>query len=75
MSLESDAMFGVRKITDEIKRAYEKNLKTAVDREMITIESEKIPGLTQLMNDAVDQALVNGSDYLLNVLKHHSRQK
>ena len=41
---------------------------------MITVDPEKIPGLTRLMSDTVDQALTNGSDYLLNVLKYHSKK-
>ena len=72
MSLETDTMEGVRRLISEIKAGYEKNLKAAVSKNMITVDPEKIPGLTRLMSDSVDQALSNGSDYLLNVLKYHS---
>ena len=74
MSLETDTMEGVRRLISEIKSGYERNLKTAVSKNMITVDPEKIPGLTRLMSDTVDQALTNGSDYLLNVLKYHSKK-
>tara|TARA_Y100000592_G_C5469465_1_gene318569 strand:- start:1137 stop:1364 length:228 start_codon:yes stop_codon:yes gene_type:complete len=75
MSLQNDAMQGVRQMTDRLKINFEKNLKTACERGWLTLNEDKLPGLCKILDDTVDQTISSDTDYLQNVLRAYSRQK
>ena len=73
MSLEVDVMFAVRKFCDDLKARLDKNISRAVSNEMITIDEEKVPGLSKLFSDTVDQSLSEDTTVIQNVCQRHSR--
>ena len=73
MSLQSDVSYGVKMMIEGIKPLVEKNLREAVSNKMLTLEEEKIPGITKLIHDTIDQGFIEGSDLLVNVIKRHSK--
>ncbi len=75
MSLEIDVMQGVKKVLDQSKLLFEKNLRTAISRNMLTVDHDKIPGICKLMSDTLDQSMSNESDYLVNALAAHNKNK
>ena len=75
MSMQSDVTEGVKQLMGTIKLQIEKNLNEATRRNMISIDSSKVPGLTRIINDAVDQGFVDGSDMFINALNAHTKNK
>jgi|SaaInlV_135m_DNA_3_1039749.scaffolds.fasta_scaffold42829_2 hypothetical protein len=75
MSMQSDVTEGVKQLMGTIKLQIEKNLNEATRRNMISIDSSKVPGLTRIINDAVDQGFVDGSDMFINALNAHAKNK
>ena len=73
MSLQSDVSYGVKMLIEGIKPLVEKNLREAVSNKMLTLDEEKIPGITKLIHDTIDQGFIEGSDLLVNVIKRHSK--
>ena len=73
MSLQSDVSYGVKMLIEGIKPLVEKNLREAVNNKMLTLDEEKIPGITKLIHDTIDQGFIEGSDLLVNVIKRHSK--
>jgi hypothetical protein len=73
MSLQSDVSYGVKMMIEGIKPLVEKNLREAVSNKMLTLDEEKIPGITKLIHDTIDQGFIEGSDLLVNVIKRHSK--
>ena len=73
MSLQSDVSYGVKMMIEGIKPLVEKNLREAVSNKMLTLDEEKIPGITKLVHDTIDQGFIEGSDLLVNVIKRHSK--
>ena len=55
MSMQSDVTEGVKQLMGTIKLQIEKNLNEATRRNMISVDPTKVPGLTRIINDAVDQ--------------------
>ena len=45
MSLQSDVTYSVKSIIEEVKAQIERNLNTAVNNNMLTVDKEKIPGI------------------------------
>ena len=56
-----------------VKAQIERNLNTAVNNNMLTVDKEKIPGICKLACDSVDQAFIEKSDLLVNALARHSK--
>ena len=75
MSMQTDVTEGVKQLMGTIKLQIEKNLNEATRRNMISIDSSKVPGLTRIINDAVDQGFVEGSDMFINALNAHAKNK
>ena len=75
MSMQSDVTEGVKQLMGTIKLQIEKNLNEATRRNMISVDSTKVPGLTKIINDAVDQGFVDGSDMFINALNAHAKNK
>ena len=75
MSLELDVMQGVKKVLDQSKMLFEKNLRTAISRKMLTVDHDKIPGICQLMSETIDQSMANESDLLVNTLSSYSKNR
>lgn len=75
MSMQSDVTEGVKQLMGTIKLQIEKNLNEATRRNMISVDSTKVPGLTKIINDAVDQGFVEGSDMFINALNAHAKNK
>ena len=75
MSMQTDVTEGVKQLMGTIKLQIEKNLNEATRRNMISIDSSKVPGLTRIINDAVDQGFVDGSDMFINALNAHAKNK
>ena len=73
MSLQSDVTYSVKSIIEEVKAQIERNLNTAVNNNMLTVDKEKIPGICKLACDSVDQAFIEKSDLLINALARHSK--
>lgn len=73
MSMQNDVTHSVKMLIEGIKPLVEKNIKTAVRQNMLTIDEQKIPGICRLINDTIDQGLVEGSDLLINTLKQYSK--
>ena len=73
MSLEVDVMFAVRKFCDDLKARLDSNINRAVSNQMITIDTEKVPGLSKLFSDTVDQSLSEDTTVIQNVCQRHSR--
>ena len=73
MSLEVDVMFAVRKFCDDLKMRLDSNLNRAVDMKMITIEKEKVPGLSKIFSDTVEQSLIEDTTVVQNVCQRHSK--
>ena len=73
--MQSDVTEGVKQLMGTIKLQIEKNLNEATRRNMISIDSSKVPGLTRIINDAVDQGFVDGSDMFINALNAHAKNK
>ena len=42
---------------------------------MLTVDHDKIPGICKLMSDTLDQSMSNESDYLVNALAAHNKNK
>ena len=75
MSMQTDVTAGVKQLVGTIKLQIEKNLSEATRRNMISIDNNKIPGLTKIINDAIDQGFVEGSDMFINALNAHAKNK
>jgi hypothetical protein len=75
MSMQSDVTEGVKQLMGTIKLQIEKNLNEATRRNMISVDPTKVPGLTRIINDAVDQGFVDGSDMFINALNAHAKNK
>ena len=75
MSMQSDVTEGVKQLMGTIKLQIEKNLNEATRRNMISVDPTKVPGLTRIINDAVDQGFVEGSDMFINALNAHAKNK
>ena len=75
MSLQSDVSYGVKMMIEGIKPLVEKNLREAVSNKMLTLDEEKIPGITKLVHDTIDQGFIEGSDLLVNVIVFSSRKR
>ena len=75
MSLETDVGYAVNKMVAKIKERIEENLKLAVGNKMLTLEEQKIPGITELMKKSVDQGFVQGAELLSNTLRAYNRKK
>ena len=75
MSMQSDVTEGVKQLMGTIKLQIEKNLNEATRRNMISVDSTKVPGLTKIINDAVDQGFVEGSDMFINALNAHAKNR
>jgi hypothetical protein len=75
MSMQTDVTEGVKQLMGTIKLQIEKNLNEATRRNMISVDSTKVPGLTKIINDAVDQGFVEGSDMFINALNAHAKNK
>ena len=73
MSLQSDVSYGVKMMIEGIKPLVEKNLREAVNNKMLTLDEEKIPGITRLVHDTIDQGFIEGSDLIVNVIKRHTK--
>tara|TARA_R110000803_G_scaffold36616_2_gene78651 strand:+ start:7101 stop:7322 length:222 start_codon:yes stop_codon:yes gene_type:complete len=73
--MQSDVTEGVKQLMGTIKLQIEKNLNEATRRNMISVDSTKVPGLTKIINDAVDQGFVEGSDMFINALNAHAKNK
>jgi hypothetical protein len=73
MSLQSDVSYGVKMLIEGIKPLVEKNLREAVNNKMLTLDEEKIPGITRLVHDTIDQGFIEGSDLIVNVIKRHTK--
>tara|TARA_Y100001938_G_C8085864_1_gene431983 strand:- start:1101 stop:1322 length:222 start_codon:yes stop_codon:yes gene_type:complete len=73
MSLQSDITYSVKQIIEEVKAQIERNLHTAVNNDMLTLDRDKIPGICKLASDSVDQAFVEKSDLLVNAISRHSK--
>ena len=73
--MQSDVTEGVKQLMGTIKLQIEKNLNEATRRNMISIDYSKVPGLTRIINDAVDQGFVDGSDMFINALNAHAKNK
>jgi len=71
--MQNDVTHSVKVLIEGIKPLVEKNIKTAVRQNMLTIDEQKIPGICRLINDTIDQGLVEGSDLLINTLKQYSK--
>jgi len=71
--MQNDVTHSVKMLIEGIKPLVEKNIKTAVRQNMLTIDEQKIPGICRLINDTIDQGLVEGSDLLINTLKQYSK--
>ncbi len=74
MSMSRDVTTAVRQITDAIKKHFEQNINAAVRDQMITLESDKIPGICQIANASVDQGLLEGSTLLTNTIQAYSKR-
>ena len=72
MSLQSDVTYSVKMLVENIKPLIETNLRRAVRNEMLTLDESKIPGITKLVHDTIDQGFVEGSDMLVNSLKRYA---
>jgi len=55
-----------------IKPLVEKNLRIAVRAKSLTIDEGRIPGITKLVHDTIDQGFIEGSDLLINAIKRHT---
>tara|TARA_Y100001938_G_C7788875_1_gene281539 strand:+ start:13 stop:240 length:228 start_codon:yes stop_codon:yes gene_type:complete len=75
MSLESDVSYSVKSLVDTIKATVNSNLKKAVQNGQLTLEEEKIVGVSLLVQNSIDQAFIEGSDLLTNTLRAHSKNK
>ncbi len=75
MSTEADIMVGVRRMLESVKNTLKSNLANAVNNGHITIDSDKLPGLNQILDEAVDQGFIEGSELLSNTLQAYSRRK
>ena len=75
MSTEADVMVGVRRMLERVKQTLRENLSNAVNNGHITIEPEKLPGLNQIVEGAVDQGFIEGSELLTNTLQAYSKRK
>tara|TARA_R110000751_G_scaffold124409_1_gene225591 strand:+ start:244 stop:465 length:222 start_codon:yes stop_codon:yes gene_type:complete len=73
--MQSDVTEGVKQLMGTIKLQIEKNLNEATRRNMISVDPTKVPGLTRIINDAVDQGFVDGSDMFINALNAHAKNK
>jgi len=73
--MQTDVTAGVKQLVGTIKLQIEKNLSEATRRNMISIDNNKIPGLTKIINDAIDQGFVEGSDMFINALNAHAKNK
>jgi len=71
--MQNDVTHSVKMLIEGIKPLVEKNIKTAVRQNMLTIDEQKIPGICRLINDTIDHGLVEGSDLLINTLKQYSK--
>ncbi len=75
MSTEADVMVGVRRMLERVKQTLRENLSNAVSNGHITIDPEKLPGLNQIVEGAVDQGFIEGSELLTNTLQAYSKRK
>ena len=75
MSLESDVSYSVKSLVDTIKATVNSNLKKAVQNGQLTLEEERIVGVSLLVQNSIDQAFIEGSDLLTNTLRAHSKNK
>jgi hypothetical protein len=75
MSLESDVSYSVKSLVDTIKATVNSNLRKAVQNGQLTLEQEKIEGVSLLVQNSIDQAFIEGTDLLTNTLRAHSKNK
>mgnify|MGYP005996234133 CR=1 FL=1 len=75
MSLESDISYSVKSLVDTIKATVNSNLRKAVQNGQLTLEQEKIEGVSLLVQNSIDQAFIEGTDLLTNTLRVHSKNK
>lgn len=75
MSLESDISYSVKSLVDTIKVTVNSNLRKAVQNGQLTLEQEKIEGVSLLVQNSIDQAFIEGTELLTNTLRAHTKNK
>jgi len=74
MSFESDINTNVKVIVESIKTTILQNLVHLIRQGDLTIDEEKLPGLDKIIRDSTDQAFVNSSTGLNQVLALYTKQ-
>jgi|TARA_R110000851_G_scaffold309832_1_gene469408 hypothetical protein len=73
MSAESDVVYSAKLVSSKMKLQVKDNLTKAVQKNMLTIDGEKIPGICMIVNDAIDQAFNDNAESIVNAVKAHTK--
>jgi len=73
MSAESDVIHSVKLVSSKMKLQVKSNLTKAIQRNMLSVEQEKLPGICMIVEDAIDQAFNENAATIVNAVKAHTR--